>query len=111
MSALAALIWLPEKQIPRSEDFDPGHLTLEDAVDRAEAEEPEHPGEMPWIKTQDDTILGFAEKAYPSASGDAICGSGAGAVGLEQIMNISRSRGRHDRRSGLPDPIPTAFPG
>jgi hypothetical protein len=66
--ALASLIWLPEKQIPRSEDFDPGHLTLEDAVDRAEAEEPEHPGEMPWIKTQDGTILGFAEIA-PLRSG------------------------------------------
>jgi hypothetical protein len=68
MSALAALTWLPEKQIPRSEDFDPEHLTLEDAVDRAEAEEPEHPGEMPWIKTQDGTILGFAEIA-PLRSG------------------------------------------
>lgn len=51
------------------------------------------------------------EKASPSASGDTICGGGMREVGIEQITNTSCSRGRYDRRPGLPDRIPTALPG
>ena len=50
-------------------------------------------------------------KASPCASGDAIRSGGMRAVGIEQITNISCSRGRHDRRPGLPDRIPAALPG
>jgi hypothetical protein len=53
----------------------------------------------------------FRTKASPSASGDTICGGGMREVDVEQITNTSCSRGRHDRRPGLPDRIPTALPG
>ena len=62
MSASAALIRLPEEQTAMSDDFGPQTLVLEDAVDRVTAEEPDHPDEKPWIKT-DDGIIGLNEIA------------------------------------------------
>jgi predicted nucleotide-binding protein len=56
-------------------------------------------------------LLYIPYKAYPSTSGDAIRSGDAGKIGVEQITNIRCSRGRHDRRSGLPDRIPATFRG
>jgi hypothetical protein len=58
-----------------------------------------------------NTFTHMRAKASPPASGDAIRGGGRREVGIEQITNISCSRGRYDRRPGLPDRIPTALPG
>ena len=51
------------------------------------------------------------EKAYPSASGDPICGGVAAPAGVERKANIVRSRDHHDRFSPLADRVPEPLSG
>ena len=50
-------------------------------------------------------------KAYPSASGDPICGGVAAPAGVERKANIVRSRDHHDRFSPLADRVPEPLSG
>jgi ATP-dependent Clp protease adaptor protein ClpS len=49
----------------------------------------------------DYTPMDFVEKAYPSASGDPICGGVEAPKVIEHKANIIGSRGRHARFSTL----------
>jgi hypothetical protein len=50
LSRPAAIIWLPEEEMPTVEAFGPESLSLEDAVDLSGREGED--GRLPWIKSE-----------------------------------------------------------
>ena len=72
----------------------------------------DHLASLTYIKNDGDgNNTPFFLKAYPSASGDPICGGVAAPAGVERKANIVRSRDHHDRFSPLADRVPEPLSG